>query len=344
MAKVLVTGGCGYIGSHTLVDLIAHGHQVVSIDNLWNSTTQALEGIKNITGADVKNYQIDLRDSAALEQVFTDHTFDAIIHFAALKSVGESVEKPLLYYENNIVGIINLLQCQQKHNIQHFIFSSSCSVYGNAKQLPVTEQTPLARAESPYARTKQFCEDIIFDLAVKDTQSSFILLRYFNPAGAHPSIEIGEAAKTPASNLVPVVTETAIGKRQLLQVFGSDYPTRDGTCIRDYIYIMDLAHGHTKALEYLLRGEHEDNVEIFNLGSGTGSTVLEVIKAFEKVSNQKLNYALSDRRRGDVVAIYADYGKAATHLGWTPKTGIEEIMHTAWQWELKRNNQLEERS
>ncbi len=337
MAKVLVTGGCGYIGSHTMVDLLDKGHQPTSIDNLVNSSLKPLEGIQAITGQSVQNFDIDLRDFEALYATFAKHQFDAIIHFAALKSVGDSVDKPLLYYENNVAGLINLVRCQQSFGVRNFIFSSSCSVYGNAATLPVTEATPIQEAESPYARTKQFCEGILLDLANKDRKSNFIILRYFNPAGAHPSIKIGESSRTPASNLVPVVTETGVGIRNHLKVFGSDYPTRDGTCIRDYIYIMDLADAHTKALEYVVENRNAKNFEIFNLGSGAGSTVLEVVEAFEKVSGQKLNYQLVDRRPGDVVAIYANYEKARKVLGWQPTASIEKTMDTAWQWQLSQS-------
>ena len=337
MAKVLVTGGCGYIGSHTIVDLLSKGHSTISIDNLINSDGGSLDRIKQITGKEVVNHQIDLQDRDGLMRFFESESFDAIIHFAALKSVGDSVSEPLRYYQNNVTGMLNLLACQQKFGIANFIFSSSCSVYGNAEELPVTEETPIAEAESPYARTKQFCEEIIFDLSKKDPSTSFIILRYFNPAGAHPSIIIGESSVSPASNLVPVVTETGIGKRQELKIFGRDYPTRDGTCVRDYIHIMDLADAHTKSLEFLLTKTDNEQVQIFNLGSGTGSTVLEVVQAFEKTSGQKLNYSLVDRRAGDVVAVYADYSKANNTLGWKPKRGIEEIMKSAWQWELARS-------
>ena len=322
-----------------MVDLIDKGHEPVSVDNLVNSSSKPLQGIYEITGQLVENHPIDLRNLQALEHVFSSNDFDAIIHFAALKSVGDSVNQPLLYYENNLLGMINLLSCQQSFDVPHFIFSSSCSVYGNASSLPVTEHSPIQEAESPYARSKQFCEGILLDLAKKDSQSNYIILRYFNPAGAHPSIKIGEASKTTASNLVPVVTETAIGKREQLSVFGSDYPTRDGTCIRDYIYIMDLADAHTRALEYVIANRNQDNVDIFNLGSGRGSTVLEVIQAFEKTSGHTLNYQLCDRRPGDVVAVYADYTKANELLGWEPQNGIEEIMRTAWRWEQVRNDQ-----
>ena len=295
MAKVLVTGGCGYIGSHTLVDLIQKGHEVTSVDNLVNSDTKPIQGILQITGTAVVNHEVDLLDLQLLEDIFAKGQFDAIIHFAALKSVGESVQQPLRYHKNNLVGMIHLLQCQRKYEVPHLIFSSSCSVYGNASELPVTEKTPIAEAESPYARTKQICEEIIFDVAPSlANRATYIILRYFNPAGAHDSIIIGESSKNEANNLVPVITETAIGKREKMLVFGNDYPTRDGTCIRDYIHIMDLARAHTESLEFLLAKKSTKQVEIFNLGSGSGTTVLEAIKAFESVSHTKLNYEITD--------------------------------------------------
>ncbi len=340
MPKILVTGGAGYIGSHTLVDLIESGHDVICIDNLCNSSIRALEGVEKITGQTISFVNGDICDLPTLESLFKQEDISSIIHFAALKSVGESVEQPLAYFQNNVVGMINLLECMQPYAVDHFIFSSSCSVYGNADALPVIETTPWMEAESPYARTKQMCEQIIADYAPSVPAKSFAILRYFNPAGAHESIDIGEAAENIASNLVPVITEVAIGKRDTLQVFGSDYNTRDGTCIRDYIHIMDLARAHTLALEFLLSGDGAVQTEVFNLGTGTGSTVLEVISAFEKVSGHELSYEMAERRAGDVVAVYADYTKAAQSLGWRPRRDIEQIMDTAWRWEQKRSRSL----
>lgn len=337
MSTTLVTGGAGYIGSHTLVDLIQSGYDVVCIDNLDNSSLSAIQGVEEITGQAVTFIEGDICDLDVLEDVFKKHSIDAIIHFAALKSVGESVEQPLRYYQNNVVGMLNLISCMETYGVHHFIFSSSCSVYGNADVLPVMEDTPWEKAESPYARTKQMCEEILQDYAVSNDEKSFVILRYFNPAGAHESIVIGEDAQNNASNLVPVITEVAMGKRDALQVFGSDYDTRDGTCIRDYIHIMDLARAHTLALDFLLQRARQVQVEVFNLGSGTGSTVLEVIHAFEKVSGKALSYNLVDRREGDVVAVYADYSKAANMLGWKPQRDIEVIMDSAWKWQLARS-------
>lgn len=337
MSKVLVTGGTGYIGSHTLVDLIDNGFEVVSLDNLTNSNDSVLEGVEKITGVKVKNYRTDLVDLASLLQVFNENPgISGIIHFAAFKAVGESVEKPLAYFRNNLVGLMNLLSCMEIFSVPNLIFSSSCSVYGNASQLPVTEETPFQEAESPYARTKQMGEQIIGDFVRVHPKIKAVLLRYFNPAGAHESGIIGEAPSNPASNLVPVITETAIGKRDSMTVFGNDYDTRDGSCIRDYIHVMDLANAHTKSLEYLLAGNNPTNCEVFNLGIGEGVTVLEAIQAFERISGRKLNYRIGPRRPGDVVAIYANKKKSEEELGWTPRRDIDIIMQSAWDWEQAR--------
>lgn len=337
MQKVLVTGGCGYIGSHTIVDLIDNGFEVVSVDNLINSSDEALEGIEAITGQKVKNYNVDLCDYEKTDQIFAENNFSGIIHFAARKAVGESCEDPLGYYHNNLLSLVNILKCAVKYKVENFIFSSSCSVYGNAKDLPVTEDTAFEEAESPYARTKQIGEKIISDYCKFKGDLKGILLRYFNPAGAHESNELGESPIYKALNLVPVITETAIGKRESMVVHGDDYDTRDGSCIRDYIHVMDIANAHTKALQYLLENKNESNCEIFNLGIGEGVSVLEAINAFEKVASQKLNYQVGPRRDGDVVAIYANNQKAAEKLGWKAQRDIEDIMKTAWAWEKKRS-------
>jgi UDP-glucose 4-epimerase len=332
--KVLVTGGCGYIGSHTIIDLLENGFEVVSIDNLVRSKSLTIDRIQKITGTKIKNYVVDLCDFEATKAVFAaEPNIEGIIHFAALKSVPESVEKPLLYYKNNIESLVNLLQLANDFSIKSFVFSSSCSVYGNATDLPVTEQTPLTEAESPYAHTKQIGEAIIKAQA-KKSNTKFILLRYFNPVGAHESGEIGEDTTDVITAVVPRITGTAIGKFPLFTVLGTDYHTRDGSCIRDYIHVMDIANAHTKALEYAAQKKNSE-VEIFNLGTGNGVTVLEAIQSFERVSGQKLNYKLGDRRAGDVVAIYADNQKAVTQLGWQIKRDLDTMMRTAWVWEQK---------
>ena len=338
MAKVLVTGGCGFIGSHTIVDLIDNGFDVISVDNYSNADPSVLEGIEAITSKKVKNYDLDLCDLNETRRIFIENPeIVGVIHFAALKAVGESVEKPLLYYQNNLNSLLNILACIEEFDVKHLIFSSSCSVYGNAKALPVTEETPFQPAESPYARTKQIGEDMIRDFTLVNPFASAISLRYFNPAGAHETALIGESSSNPASNLVPVITETAIGKRSETTIFGDDYDTRDGSCVRDYIHVMDLAHAHTLALQYVIKHKNEANYEIFNLGIGEGVTVLEAVNAFEKVTKVKFKHKIGPRRPGDVVAIYANNFKAKEKLGWSPTRSIEDIMRTAWEWEKKRS-------
>jgi UDP-glucose 4-epimerase len=332
--KVLVTGGCGFIGSHTIVDLINNGFDVVSVDSNIRSSTLLLDGVEKITGKKIRNYKVDLCNLEDTHAVFHENRdIVGVIHFAALKTVPESVADPLFYFQNNLTSLVNVLKCVKEFNIPNMVFSSSCSVYGNTTELPVVESTPLGEAQSPYARTKQMGEQIIEDYSrVNDTQS--ILLRYFNPVGAHPSALIGELPLGRPDNLVPVITQVAIGKIPKLTVYGHDYDTRDGSCIRDYIYVMDIANAHTKAMQYLIDQRNTDNCEVFNLGTGNGVTVLECIQAFEKISGVKLNYEMGPRRPGDVIAIYADNTKARQVLGWEPKTGIEDMMRTAWQWEV----------
>lgn len=333
--KVLVTGGCGYIGAHTIVDLIDNGFEVISIDDNSRSTTYLLDNIEKIVGKKVKNYKVDLCDYEDTYAVFSENRdIEGVIHFAAYKTVPESVEKPLQYFHNNLESLVNVLRCVKEFNVPHFVFSSSCSVYGNAKELPVTESTPMGEVESPYARTKHFGEDIIHDYS-KVNKSNNILLRYFNPVGAHPTILIGEMPLGRPDNLVPVITQTAIGKIPQMTVFGTDYDTRDGSCVRDYIHVMDIANAHTRALQYLIAGTNESKCEVFNLGTGNGVTVLEAIQAFEKVSGRQLNYTTGPRRPGDVVAIYANNEYARTALGWNPQYNIDEMMRTAWEWQLK---------
>ncbi len=338
MQTILVTGGCGYIGAHTIVDLQDHGFDVVSIDNFSRSDGSMLAGIEAITGRPVKNYSVDLCDVEATRKVFEKHPeITGVIHFAAFKSVPESVSKPLLYYRNNLNSLLNILDCIRAFKIPHFVFSSSCSVYGNTAALPVKESTPLEEAESPYARSKQIGEKMITDFS-KIYDGHSVLLRYFNPVGAHRSASIGELPYGKPETLVPVITQTAVGKIKTLTVFGTDYPTRDGSCIRDYIHVMDIANAHTKALQYLQAQKAIDKVEIFNLGTGKGITVLEAIKTFENISGQPLNYTLGPRRDGDVAAIYADNQKARTGLNWTLAYSLEDMMLTAWNWEKKLQN------
>ena len=333
MQTILVTGGCGFIGAHTIVDLIQNGFEVISVDNLSRASAVSLLGIEKITGTKIKNYVIDLTNLETTEQIFKDHpSITGIIHFAAYKAVGESVEKPLDYYENNLFSLIHLLQLAVKYNAKHFIFSSSCTVYGNPDTIPVTEQTAIKTAASPYGATKQMGETIVQDAAAAHPLST-ILLRYFNPVGAHPSIAIGELPIGRPQNLVPAITQTAIGKLPKMQVHGNDYDTRDGSCIRDYIHVCDIAHAHTLALQYSIKNDKGNSCEIFNLGTGNGITVLEAIQAFEKVAGIKLNYEIGPRRTGDIVAIYANNDYAVKKLGWACQFDLNEMMRTAWEWE-----------
>ncbi len=333
MQTILVTGGCGYIGAHTIVDLIENGFNVISVDNLSRASDQSIVGIEKITGKKIKNYKVDLTDKVATENIFIENPgITGIIHFAAYKAVGESVELPLDYYENNLFSLVHLLQMSVKYHAKHFIFSSSCTVYGNPDTTRVTEATPLQTAASPYGATKQMGEVIVKD-AAHTYPISAILLRYFNPVGAHPSTAIGELPIGRPQNLVPAITQTAIGKLPKMQVHGTDYDTRDGSCIRDYIHVCDIAHAHTLALQYSIKKNQEKSCEVFNLGTGNGITVLEAIQAFEKVSGVKLHYEIGPRRAGDIVAIYANNDKAVKQLGWNCKYGLDEMMLTAWQWE-----------
>ncbi len=333
--KILVTGGLGYIGSHTAVALQQAGFEVLIVDNMSNSSIDVLEGIATITGVTPQFKYLDLRDKEEVHHYFKTHRdIDGIIHFAASKAVGESVEKPLLYYENNLSTLVYLLQECAKYDIHNFIFSSSCTVYGEPDSLPITEDAPVKKSTSPYGNTKQISEEIIFDTTqVSDIKA--IALRYFNPIGAHESAEIGELPLGVPQNLVPFITQTAIGLRDQLSVFGNDYSTPDGTCIRDYIHVMDLAEAHVVALQRLLEKKNQVAFEVFNVGTGKGSSVLEVIQAFEKVSKKPLNYKVVDRRPGDVIAVYADTSKANSDLGWEAQRDLEEALRSAWQWEQK---------
>jgi UDP-glucose 4-epimerase len=333
-AKILVTGGCGYIGSHTVIDLVENGFDVVSIDNCSNSQPQTMQSVSKIVGKSITNYAIDLCDFDAVKKVFDENNFTGVIHFAAFKSVPESVEKPLAYYHNNLTSLTNLLRLTEAYGVKHFVFSSSCSVYGNATDLPVTEATAFQQAESPYAHTKQIGEEIIKAQA-KVSANKYILLRYFNPVGAHESGLIGENPTVVVTAVVPRITGFAIGKFSSFSVFGTDYPTRDGTCVRDYIHVMDIANAHTKALQFSIAEKSKSNCEVFNLGTGNGVTVLEAIESFERVSATKLNYTKAPRREGDVVAIYANNDKAKQLLGWNPSRSLDDMMHTAWVWEQR---------
>lgn len=333
--KILVTGGLGFIGSHTVVELQNQNFEVVIVDDLSNSSLTVLDGISKITGKIPAFEKLDLREKDKVRDFFKRHTdISGVIHFAASKAVGESVENPLLYYENNICSLVYLLQELQKKEQANFIFSSSCTVYGQAEKMPITEEAPLQKAMSPYGNTKQIGEDIIQDV-VKVSGINAVLLRYFNPIGAHPSAEIGELPIGIPQNLVPFITQTGIGLRNELSVFGNDYQTPDGTCIRDYIHVVDLAKAHVVALQRLIAKKNLEKAEIFNVGTGTGSSVLEVIKAFEKVSNKRLPYKIVGRREGDIMVAYANTNKANTVLGWKSQSTLEEALASAWKWEQK---------
>jgi UDP-glucose 4-epimerase len=336
--KILVTGGLGFIGSHTVVELQNEGFEVVIIDNLSNSSIGVLEGIEKITGKRPLFENLDLRNKASVQDFFVKYADVAhVVHFAASKAVGESVENPLLYYENNINSLVYLLQELEKKTEANLIFSSSCTVYGQADEMPITEDAPVKTALSPYGNTKQIGEEII-ESVVSVSGISAVLLRYFNPIGAHSSAEIGELPLGIPQNLVPFITQTAIGLRQELSVFGDDYPTADGTAVRDYIHVVDLAKAHVLALKRLMEKKNQNKVEVFNIGTGKGSSVLEVISAFEKVTGQKLAYKIVGRRDGDVVEVYANTDKANRVLGWKALLTLEEALDSAWKWEKKIRN------
>ena len=334
MVKILVTGGIGYIGSHTVVELQKVGFEVVIVDNLSNSNIDVLNGIEKITGIRPAFENIDCVDYLSMDRMFEKYNdIEAIIHFAASKAVGESVEKPLLYYRNNLVSLINLLQLMPIHKINNFVFSSSCTVYGQPDILPVTESAPIKPALSPYGNTKQIGEEIIRDTIYANPCYQSIILRYFNPIGAHSSAEIGELPNGVPNNLLPFVTQTAIGLRKHLQVFGSDYNTPDGSCIRDYIHVVDLAKAHVIAVQRILNHKTKSRVETFNLGTGRGLSVLEIIEIFEEVTGVKVPYRLVDRREGDIEKVWADPSYANNELGWVAKESVEETLRSAWVWE-----------
>lgn len=334
--KILVTGGLGFIGSHTVVELQNEGFEVVIVDDCSNADEKVLQGIISITGKVPIFEKLDLREKERVQDFFKRHQdIEGVIHFAASKAVGESVEKPLLYYENNLGTLVYLLQELSQKGKSSFIFSSSCTVYGQADKMPITENAPVKPAESPYGNTKQIGEEIIRDTCKVTPNLQAISLRYFNPMGAHPSTEIGELPIGVPQNLVPFITQTGVGLREQLSVFGDDYPTEDGTCVRDYIYVVDLAKAHVVALQRLLEGKNRDNYEVFNVGTGKGSTVLQVIQSFERVSGKKLNYQIVGRRAGDITSAYADTTKANEILGWKAKYTLDEAMKSAWDWEQK---------
>jgi UDP-glucose 4-epimerase len=336
MDKILVTGGLGFIGSHTVVELQNEGYDVVIIDDLSNSSIEVLEGITSITGKTPIFEKLDLKEKAGVEAFFKKHSdIKGVIHFAASKAVGESVKEPLLYYENNIGTLVYILKELQKLPAASFIFSSSCTVYGQADELPITESAPVKQAESPYGNTKQIGEEIIKDTCKVTPTLKAIALRYFNPIGAHESVNIGELPIGVPQNLVPFITQTAMGLRQELSVFGDNYPTEDGTCVRDYIHVVDLAKAHVIALERLLKNKNKENYETFNLGTGKGSSVLEVVQSFERVSGKKLKYKIVGRREGDVISAYADTNKANDELGWKTQLSLDDAMRSAWAWEQK---------
>lgn len=338
--KVIVTGGTGYIGSHTAVELIASGFEVVVIDNLCNSDITVLDGIRAITGIRPRFYEYDLCDIARLEEVFAaEGKIDAIIHFAAYKAVGESVRKPLDYYRNNLGSLINLLSMMEKHGAASLVFSSSCTVYGQPDTLPVTETSPVRETASPYGYTKQAGEIIIRDTMAARPEQKAISLRYFNPIGAHPTAHLGELPRGVPENLVPFITQTAIGLRNELKVFGNDYDTPDGSCIRDYLHVVDLARAHVIALKRLLEGKNRSSFEVFNLGTGTGVSVLEAIASFERATGLKINYSITSRRPGDIEKIWADPSLANKELNWKTEISLDESMETAWRWEKKIRTQ-----
>ena len=334
--KILVTGGTGYIGSHSTVELQNAGYEVVIIDNLSNSSADVVDNIEKVSGIRPAFEKLDCLDFEGLDAMFSKYTgIKAIIHFAASKAVGESVEKPLKYYRNNLVSLINLLELMPKHGVEGIVFSSSCTVYGQPDVLPVTEAAPIKKAESPYGNTKQINEEIIRDTVASGAPINAIMLRYFNPIGAHPSALLGELPNGVPQNLVPYLTQTAIGIREKLSVFGDDYDTPDGSCIRDFINVVDLAKAHVVAINRILQHKQKEKVEVFNIGTGRGLSVLELIKAFETATGVKLNYQIVGRRAGDIVKVWADPTLANEELGWKAETSIEDTVRSAWNWQLK---------
>lgn len=333
--KVLVSGGAGYIGSHTCVELLNAGHEVVAFDNFYNSSMESINRVEKITGKKVKFYEADMLDKAAMDKIFEENDIDAVIHFAGYKAVGESVQKPLIYYHNNLTGTLTLVQSMNEHGVKNIIFSSSATVYGDPAKLPITEDLPHGKANCPYGATKMMQEEMFKDFHVADKEFSAILLRYFNPIGAHESGMIGEDPKGIPNNLVPYIAQVAVGKLEKLGVFGDDYNTPDGTAIRDYIHVVDLAKGHVLALN---KFKEEPAVRIYNLGTGTGYSVLQVFHAFEKACGKTLKYEIKPRRAGDIEACYADSSKAFSELGWKAEFGIERMCEDSWRWQSKNPN------
>lgn len=336
--SVLVSGGAGYIGSHTAVELIAAGYDVVIADNLSNSDMSGVEGVRAITGVDVPFVDVDCCDKEAFAELFKRYDFDSVIHFAAFKAVGESVADPMKYYRNNLLSFLNVVELMREHGRHNIVFSSSATVYGEADELPVTEATERKPATSAYGNTKQMCEDILRDSTVAYPELKGIALRYFNPVGAHPSALIGELPRGVPQNLVPYITQTAAGVRECLSIFGDDYPTEDGSCLRDYIDIVDLAKAHVAAIDRMVEGKNRSNYEIFNVGTGRAVSVFELVKTFERVNNLKLNYKVAPRRAGDVVAVWADTTLANKELGWRAERTLEQTLQAAWEWEKHVRN------
>ncbi|MFG6341385.1 MAG: UDP-glucose 4-epimerase GalE [Alistipes sp.] len=332
-STVLVCGGAGYIGSHTSVELINAGYGVVIADNFSNSEMAAVEGVRRITGVDVPFVEVDCCDREAFRKVFEQHEFDSVIHFAASKAVGESVQKPMLYYRNNLTSLMNIIDLMREFGRSNIVFSSSCTVYGEPDKQPVTEQTPRKPATSPYGNTKQISEDMLRDSVAAYDGLKSIALRYFNPIGAHPSALIGELPRGVPQNLVPYITQTAAGLRECLSVFGDDYPTPDGSCIRDYIDVVDLAKAHVAAISRMVENKSEERYEIFNIGTGRGVSVLELVHKFEEVNGLKINYKIAPRRAGDIIAIWADPARANAVLGWRAERSLDETLAAAWRWE-----------
>ncbi len=341
MGQILITGGAGYIGSHTIIELVAAGFEkIISVDNYSNSNPDNYNRIEKICGLKPEIIQLDLTDKKSVEELFGNHQIDAVIHFAALKSVPDSLAKPNLYYDNNLNSLINVLNTMEKFGVNKFIFSSSCSIYGNPKNLPVTEKNIFGKAESPYARTKQMGEDIIADFSKANEKFQSVSLRYFNPAGAHPSSLIGEALSNKPDNLIPLITQAAAGLRDKITVFGSDYNTKDGSCIRDYIHVCDIAKAHVKALQKIFDKSIPFRNQVINLGSGIGTSVLEMITSFEKVNNVKVPYVIGKRRNGDVESIYANNEYAKEVLGWVAEYKLSDMLSTAWNWQKTNFTQI----